>query len=174
MTKKSSFLSLGINVTDRPCLVVGGGKIGTRKALTLLEAGAEVIVVSPEVSQLLQELATLGVIEWRQRSYEPSDLEGVFLCVSATSDALLNSNIGIEAESRRILCCVASSAKDSSILFPAIHVDQNITVAVHSNSQDYRRSKQIRDMLGACLSCKEDQRICANPAMIDEVCSGKR
>lgn len=149
------FLSLGINMTGRRCLVVGGGRIGTRKALALHEAGAEVVVVSPRISQDIRELAALEQIGWHQREYRQRDQKHAFLVVAATSDAPLNTRIGIDAKKRGILCCVVSSAADSSVVFPAVHADAGITVAVHSNGRDCRRSKRIRDALGAWFSRAE-------------------
>ncbi len=147
------FLSLAINMTGRRCLVVGGGRIGTRKALALHEAGAEVVVVSPEISQHLQELLRIDRLDWHQREYRQRDQEGAFLVIAATSSGSLNTLIGLDAKKRGILCCVVSSAADSSVVFPAVHVDAGTTVAVHTNGRDCRRSKHVRDALGEWLSC---------------------
>ena len=142
-------------MTGRKCLVVGGGRIGTRKVLTLHKAGAEVVVVSPRISQDIRELAALERIRWHQREYRQRDQKSAFLVVAATSDAWLNTNIGIDAKKRGILCCVVSSAANSSVVFPAVHTDAGITVAVHSNGRDCRRSKRIRDVLGEWFSYAE-------------------
>jgi len=143
------FLSLGVNMEGRRCLVVGGGRIGERKISSLFQSGAEVIVVSPRVSDEVRRLASAGEIDWRKQPYHPDDLTNVFLVVAATSDADLNTTIGRAARRRGILVCVVSSSEDSDVLFPAVlqepHAD--LTVAVHSHGRDCRRSKRVRDAL---------------------------
>lgn len=149
------FLSLGIDMAERRCLVAGAGRIGARKVLTLVGAGAEVIVVSPEASDDVQRLAFAGRVGWQKRRYERRDLDGMFLVVAATSDPQLNLAIGRDARKLGILNCVASSAADSDVIFPAIHAAGSVTIAVHTDGRDCRRAKQMRDAIGRWLSRAE-------------------
>lgn len=149
--RTNRFLSLGVDLAGRPCLVVGAGRIGTRKALTLAEAGAEVVVVSPEASLDLDGPVRRGQVVWRRRKFDPGDLEHVFLVVAATPDSCLNAEIGREAAGRGILCCVSSSVAASSVIFPAVHTTDLVTVAVHTDGRDCRRAKRVRDAIGRWL-----------------------
>jgi siroheme synthase-like protein len=150
-------LPLAVNLAGLPCLVVGGGKIGTRKALILGRAGARVTVVSPEISDRLRQVVKLGKIEWRQAEYDDSQLEGFILVVAATSSPELNFHIGQAAVAQRILPCVVSSARLTRIAFPAVFANQDVVVSVHSNGQNYRLSQRVRDRIAALLSTGENE-----------------
>jgi len=160
------FLSLGIDMTARRCLVVGAGRIAARKVLALVNAGAEVTVVSPEVSDDVHRLALVGRVAWQKRRYDRCDLNGLFLVVAATSDPQLNLVIGRDARQQGILRCVASSAADSDVIFPATHATGSVTIAVHTDGRDCRRAKQICGEIGAWLSCaKRSLERAVNPAL---------
>jgi siroheme synthase-like protein len=151
----AAYLTLGINVRGLRCLVVGAGRVGARKVLTLAKAGADVTVVAPVVSDSLTSVIAAGQVQWRQREFASADLDGCFLVVAATSDRELNQRIGQEADSRRVLSCVASDAGDSRVIFPALYDDGEVSVAVHSHGRDCRRSQQVRNDLAARLKQRE-------------------
>ena len=141
------FTPLAINLAGLPCLVVGGGRVGTRKAQILADGGADVTVLAPEISSALQELVRLGRVQWRQGEYRHPIGNEFFLVVAATSDAALNDRIAREA--RGALTCVVSSAPASRVIFPAVYADGDVTVAVHSDGRDCRRSQRARDRIAA-------------------------
>ena len=87
-----------LNIKNRHCLVVGGGKVGTRKVDTLLQCGARVTVVSPRASRTLTDLASRNRIELKNRAYRDGDLDGMFLVIGATNDQSLNNRIHRDAE----------------------------------------------------------------------------
>ena len=154
--RETVYLTLGINLQELPCLVVGGGRIGSRKALILADAGAKVTVVAPAVSASLAEAVAQGRVQWRQSQFVWTDLDGCTLVVAATSDRELNRSIGREADLRRILSCTTSDAEQSRVLFPAIFDDGEVSIAVHSHGHDCRRSQQVRDELAAWLSRRSE------------------
>jgi uroporphyrin-III C-methyltransferase / precorrin-2 dehydrogenase / sirohydrochlorin ferrochelatase len=148
----ATYLSLAIRASDLPCVVIGGGRIGTRKAVTLCLAGAKVTVVSPEISPRLRGFVDRGQIEWRQSRYAVSQLRGFRMLVAATADPSLNLQIGQDAEREGILSCVASSAESSRVIFPAVWNEGDISVAVHSHGQDCRQSQAVRNRIALWLS----------------------
>src|ERR1700694_1426295 len=75
-----------LNLSGRRCLVVGGGDVGLEKVEGLLASDAAVVLVAPQACSPLEAYASEGSIEWRQRRYEPDDLEGIFLVIAATND----------------------------------------------------------------------------------------
>jgi hydroxymethylbilane synthase len=145
------YLPLGINMEGLKCLVVGGGRVGARKALTLAQNGAAVTVMSPEVSEKLRKSIEAGAIRWKQGEYSPSHLGGYSLVVAATSEAALNIAIGRDAEARHMLSCVVSPGRCSRVIFPATCREGNITVAVHSNGRDCGTSRKVRDRIAGLL-----------------------
>ncbi len=153
-----AYLSLAVRVDDLSCLVVGGGRVGTRKATTLYRAGAKVTVLSPEISPRLRVMVDRGQIEWHQASYAPSRIHGFRLMVAATADQALNLQIGQDAENEGILSCVASSAESSHVIFPAVCSDGNVSVAVHSHGRDCRQSQAVRNRIAIWLSASRQLR----------------
>jgi len=145
------YLSLGIDVTGLRCLVVGGGAVGYRKAVTLHEAGAHVVLVAPEIGAGVQQLVQQGRVTWRAERYAPPHLDGAFLVVAATSDRGLNLQIAQQAAGQGVLCCIAAPAKDSRVIFPAVFDDGAVSVAVHSHGRDCRRSQRVRDHVAQAL-----------------------
>jgi len=150
-TAAGRYLTLAVHTAGLRCLVVGGGRVGTRKALKLADAGAAVTVLAPEITGRLRRAVRLGRVHWRQAEYDPAELDDFLLVVAATSDAALNLRIGRDCEVRGSLSCVASSATSSRVIFPAEYDDGEITVAVHSRGRECRRSQQLRDDIAAEL-----------------------
>jgi len=68
-----------LDVRERPCVVIGGGRVAERKALSLLEAGADVTVVSPSLTPKLSELSGSGKIRHLRKLFEEKDLSGAFV-----------------------------------------------------------------------------------------------
>lgn len=144
---RATFLPLGINVAGLRCLVVGGGRVGARKALTLAAAGADVTVLSPHAGDRLRGPIGEGTVKWVEEEYSRQRLRDFFLVVAATSDADLNARIAHDAETGGSLACVVSSGRLSRAIFPATHSGAGVTLAVHSNGIDCRRSSAVRDRL---------------------------
>ena len=83
-----------LDVREKRVLVVGAGTIATRRVLPLVDAGARVVVVAPRASEQLRALAADGVIEWRPRRFDYSDVIGAWLVHTATDDAVVNAGDG--------------------------------------------------------------------------------
>ena len=77
---------LTLRVAGRKVVVVGGGHVATRRTLSLLDAGARVVVIAPVVSDSLASSIDRGEVEWRQRTYEPGDLDGAWLAMACTDE----------------------------------------------------------------------------------------
>jgi siroheme synthase-like protein len=145
------YTTLGVNMAGLRCVVVGGGRVGSRKAATLAASGAEVTVVAPTISGGLPELVAAGRVRWQPSEYDTAMLAGFVLVVAATPDRALNLRIAADAESRGILCCNVSSASCSRVIFPALCTDEEVMVAVHSHGRRCGLSKQVRDEIAAWL-----------------------
>jgi precorrin-2 dehydrogenase / sirohydrochlorin ferrochelatase len=89
--------SLFLKIKDQPCLVVGGGKVATRKVGDLVDEGAKVTVVAKEAGGEITEWAEKGVISLERREFRTGDTKGFFLVIAATDDHDLNRTISLEA-----------------------------------------------------------------------------
>ncbi|MFA6103475.1 MAG: NAD(P)-dependent oxidoreductase [Victivallaceae bacterium] len=132
----------------RKCLLVGGGKVASRKLLKLLDAGAEVTVIAPEFSRQIGALAAENRIVLHPRNFQDSDLDGAFLVYAATDDHALNLKITGLAEQRNILVCsVDQNWIGGSFITPATIRNAEITVAVSSSGVACRKARLIKDNL---------------------------
>jgi siroheme synthase-like protein len=133
-----------IDLDARRCLVVGGGTVGLDKAKGLLECGAIVTVVSPEIEPDIQLLP----VRWRRKQYDSGDLDGNFLVVAATPDRSVNRRVFEDAETRSLLCNVVDDAELCSFILPAVHRRDPITLAVSTGGASPALAKRLRDELG--------------------------
>jgi siroheme synthase-like protein len=146
------FLPVGLKVQGKRCLVVGGGGVGTRKALTLARAGADVTVVAPSVSGELAEQAGAERIRWLKDSFRPTHLQGAFLVVAATDDEALNAELVRLALRQCPLVCDASSAERSEVIFGALLSHHEVTVAVFTDGRDPAEARRTRDQIADLLA----------------------
>ncbi len=156
------YLPLGVDVSGLACLVVGGGRVGTRKALTLARAGARVTVLSPSISPRLEGAAARDELAWNEGEYSPEALEGKAFAVAATDSAELNLAVRDDCEKRGVLSCVVSPGRSSRVVFPAVHRSDGLTVAVHSDGRDCAASRDARDRIAEVMRGPEEQcpRLC--------------
>ncbi len=128
----------------RRCLVVGGGEIGLEKVEGLLACGGDVVLVAPEAVPELAEYAREGSIEWEQRRYEHSDLEGAFLAIAATSDTDVNISVYEEAERRAMLVNVVDVPPLCNFILPAIVRTGPLAIAISTQGASPALAKRIK------------------------------
>lgn len=143
--RKMRYFPICLDITNRCCVVVGGGRVAERKIAKLLRYGARVRVVSPIISSGLRQLLYHDQIEWQKRSYQTKDLDGAYLVIAATSEKGINRRVAQDAKVRGILVNVLDSARESSCIFPAVLEEDGMVVAVSSNGRSPSLSKRIKD-----------------------------
>ena len=141
------FLPVGLDVQSKNCLVVGGGSVGTRKAITLSHAGAVVTVVSPAVTDELAEQIDAGRVRWVRDSFREEHVGGAFLAVAATDDDERNAAVIQAAVQNRVLVCDASSAERSQVIFGALLEGEDVTIAVFTGGRDPALARRTRDQI---------------------------
>jgi uroporphyrin-III C-methyltransferase/precorrin-2 dehydrogenase/sirohydrochlorin ferrochelatase len=140
---------LGLRLRDRRVLVVGGGAVASRRIPSLLDAGAEILLVSPKVAASLEDLAAAGRIRWEARAYQPGDCAGAWLVCACTDDPGVNAAVAAAAEVQRTWCVRADDAGASAAWTPASGRAGDVRVGVLSG--DPRHSAAIRDAVVAGL-----------------------
>ena len=140
---------LGLRLRGRRVVVAGGGAVAGRRVPALLDAGADVSLVSPEVTGSLEDLAQAGRIHWARRRYAAGDIDGAWLVCACTDDPAVNAAIAAAAETQRIWCVRADDASQSAVWTPASGLAGDVRVGVLSG--DPRRSAGIRDAIVAGL-----------------------
>jgi len=149
---------LGLKIAGRLVVVVGGGPVAARRARSLVEAGARVRVVAPDVCEELVVLARVsapGAVELVARPYGADDLDGTWLVHTATGSPAVDQQVSDDAERARVFCVTAGDASVGSAWVPAVARttltdDAEVTVSVTAG-RDPRRSRAIRDAVAAAL-----------------------
>lgn len=134
-----------LDLTDVPVLMVGGGQIASRKVAGLLAAGARVTVVAPMV---LPDLAA-QVHEVRERPYDPSDLTGHRLVMTATDDPAVNAAVGRDATAVGMWVNSADDPENCSFILPAVTRRGSVVVAVGTDGSSPALARHLRDRIAA-------------------------
>ncbi|MDO8263759.1 MAG: siroheme synthase CysG [Gallionella sp.] len=138
------FLPIFLNVKGKLCLVVGGGEVARRKAGVLLEAGASVRVVAPQIESVLAKQRGVEVIVAR---FEAQHLEGVTLVIAATNDSSVNQQVSELARARNIPVNVVDDPKLCSFIMPAILDRSPLMVAFSSGGASPVLTRMMRGKL---------------------------
>jgi len=141
------YYPIHLDIQDRNCLVVGGGGVGTRKVKTLLKCGAKVTVVSPEISDRLQNLAQSARLTLKPRPYRTEDIEGMFLVIGASDDETLNRQISSDAERRNTLCNIADRPEKCNFILPSILRRDDLVITVSTSGRSPALAKKLRKNL---------------------------
>jgi len=138
-----------LDMRSRSCLVIGGGPVAERKTLTLLEAGADITIVSPTLTVKLQELSLSGKITHRKKNFEEKDLSGEFLVIAATDSPNLNSVAALACKKKHILVNVVVPPDESSFIVPSVVDRGDLLIAVSTGGISPALAKKIRQELDA-------------------------
>ncbi|MFG1720916.1 uroporphyrinogen-III C-methyltransferase [Micromonospora chalcea] len=141
---------LGLRLDGRRVVVVGGGAVATRRVPALLDAGADVLLVSPELTPALRAHVDAGRLHWEPRRFAPGDLDGAWLVQVAVDDRAAAAAVSAAAAERRIFCVRADDRSAASAWTPAVTRHGPVTVAVLGGG-DPRRAVAVRDAVRELL-----------------------
>ncbi|MDE8807954.1 siroheme synthase CysG [Aeromonas hydrophila] len=145
------YLPIFCRLDNKPVLLVGGGEVAERKARLLLDAGARLTVVAPELDPELAELAANGSIEWLAGEFAPQQLTGKWLVVAATDRREVNALVYQSANQARIFANVVDDPKRSSFIMPSIIDRSPLMVAISSGGKAPVLARLLREKLEALL-----------------------
>ncbi|MDI6808367.1 MAG: bifunctional precorrin-2 dehydrogenase/sirohydrochlorin ferrochelatase [Candidatus Eisenbacteria bacterium] len=138
------YYPLFLDVSGKRCIVIGGGQVASRKILKLLEAGADVVVISPSPAEKIRRLAREGRIVLRMRKFRKGDLRGSILAIGATDDRDVNELVHSEAGKKSILVNVVDDVRLSSFIVPSTVKRGNLLIAVSTFGESPALSREIR------------------------------
>ncbi|GGW66854.1 MULTISPECIES: uroporphyrinogen-III C-methyltransferase [Streptomyces] len=139
---------VGLRLTGRRVVVIGGGQVAQRRLPALIAAGADVLLVSPEATPSVEAMADAGEITWERRVYTLGDLADAWYALIATGDPDANAAASAEAERRRVWCVRSDNADAATAWTPATGHSEGVTVAVlttDAKGRDPRHTAAIRD-----------------------------
>jgi len=141
-------LPLAVLAAGRPCLVVGAGKTGTRKAVSLMEVGAQVLVVAPSATNEVRSLAEEGRITWISETFREELVGDQLLAFAATNDPEVNNRVLTACRNSGVLCGIVDRGwKDGDVISPATFHQDGLTVAVSTGGRSCRRSRIVKESL---------------------------
>ena len=141
------FLPIFMNVQGQNCLVIGGGKIASRKVFMLLRAGAAVSVVSPELCQDLTIRKNEAEITHIDRAFEDADLAGCKIVIAATDDNKVNIHVSELAKAKGIPVNVVDEPALCSFIVPSI-IDRNpVQIAISTGGASPVLARLLRSRL---------------------------
>ena len=129
-----------LDLDGKRCVVVGGGGVANRKARKLLQARAEVVVVSPEVEPELESMAA----EVYKRPYSEGDLEGAFLAFATTDRREVNAAVAREGRERGVPVNVADRPTEGDFALPSTLRRGRLQVAVSTGGASPTLARRIR------------------------------
>lgn len=130
-----------INLREKQCVVVGGGKVAERKVLALIRSGAEVKVISPAITGILEKYKQEGRIRHIKRNYKKGDLKDAFLVIAATSDKMLNKRVSDEAP---FLVNVVDMPEIANFIVPSVVSRGALTIAISTSGKSPAAARAIR------------------------------
>ncbi|MFI7645695.1 uroporphyrinogen-III C-methyltransferase [Micromonospora sp. NPDC049460] len=145
---------LGLRLAGRRVVVVGGGTVATRRVPALLDAGADVFLVAPELTPALRSHVDAGRLHWVPRRFAPDDLDGAWLVQVAVDDPLAAASVSAAAAERRIFCVRADDRAAATAWTPAVTRHGPVTVAVLGGG-DPRRAMAVREAIRDLLDVRK-------------------
>lgn len=141
------YFPISLNINDRFCIVIGGGRVAERKVKGLLEHGARVQVISPQLSPGLAVLCNAGRLQWLERGYEDGDLADAFLVIAATDDPGVQERVHAEAAKNNTLLNVADVPKWCNFILPATARCGDLSVSVSTAGKSPALARKLRQQM---------------------------
>ncbi|WP_428910968.1 NAD(P)-binding protein [Niallia sp. Krafla_26] len=140
------YYPIQLNLKGKRAVIIGGGKIAERKVRGLLHTGADIILVSPEITDNLKESVQTGKLYWKQKSFSPEDINEAFLVIAATSDQEVNRTVKNSASPQQLVLLV-DQPEDSDFILPAVLNRGKLTLTVSTSGASPTLTKKIKQSL---------------------------
>lgn len=147
-----NFYPVSLNLKDKKCLVVGGGRVAERKVASLLACEAIVYVVSPLLTPLLNQLFCDGKIFYLNRDFCQQDLKDCLLVICATNDSIINQSVAQQAMQQNILVNVVDKPELCNFFVPAVLQRGDLTISVSTAGKSPLLARLIRENLDKTFS----------------------
>jgi uroporphyrin-III C-methyltransferase/precorrin-2 dehydrogenase/sirohydrochlorin ferrochelatase len=146
-----SQLPIFLQLEGRTGLIVGAGAVALEKICTLLKTGIHLCVVAPEAREEIRALATEGKLEWIPRAFTPTDLDGIFIAIAATSTPEVNAAVYESAVERGVLCNSVDDIPHCDFFFGSIVQRGPLQVAISTSGESPAFAQRLRREIDAQL-----------------------
>ena len=147
MSKRYPYYPIYLDIEDRDVVIVGGGNVCARKAETMMKYGARVTIISPELTDEIEQWARNGALAIRRKRYEPSDLDGATIVIASTDDQSVNETVAADCRARRIPVNVVDVTPLCEFIVPAIIESGSIQIAVSTGGKSPALARTLKEDL---------------------------
>ena len=151
---EKAYFPMFIDLSEKEILIVGGGKIASRRVTTLLDFASHITVIAPEIENQLQEYVNVEKIGWIPRKYQRSDIPEHIradIVLAATDDAKVNAEIGRLCREQGICVNVADKKEMCDFYFPSIVKTEDVVIGIKSGGENPVATKKVRKRIEDCL-----------------------
>lgn len=145
------YFPIFINLHDKPVLIVGAGKVASRRARVLASFEAGITVVAPVGTGAMEQLAEEGAVVWQRRRFDPADLAGKQMVIAATNDNCLNERIVNLCRKKKIPVNHAGDKNQCDFYFPGIVKQGSVVAGLCTSGNDpgktARLTRQLKEWL---------------------------
>ena len=139
------YYPVNLDITNRRCVIIGGGDVAERKAERLIECGAQVTIVSPLLTPLLEERKKARQIVHVDRDYEEKTLHGAFMVIGATDRNEINAQISQDALSLGILVNIVDDPDKCNFILPSLVQQGDLSIAISTGGKSPALAKKLRE-----------------------------
>ncbi len=133
-----------VDLKDKRCLVVGGGRVALRKIRRLLECQARVFVVAQTLVEELKNMVSQGKIAYLGSEYKTEYLKGTFLLIGATDDEELNLRLSQEANEKGILCNIVDQPEKCNFIVPSLVTKGDLIITISTSGKSPALARRLR------------------------------
>ncbi len=138
---------LFVDIEQKKCVIIGGGKVAQRKIETLMGFGALITVISPKVNEKIRKLSEAGLITWICEHYSEGYIVGAYMVIAATCDGRINERVYQEAVRNNIFVNVADSSEKCTFIFPSVVRRDELVIGISTSGNYPALSKKVKEEL---------------------------
>lgn len=142
-----AYYPIYLDIESRRCLIIGGGTVALRKALTLLDFGARVVIVSPRLCAGVKKLLSENRIEVLHREFQPGDLKMTAIAIAATASHSTNARVAAEGHRAGVFVNAVDDQANCDFILPAYMRRGGITIAVSTSGMSPALARKIRSRI---------------------------
>ena len=154
--KNKPFFPMFVDLSDKNIVVVGGGKIATRRVETLLLFTRNITVIAPRMTAELLELGKAGKITIQTRPVKRSDFNLAYMVLAVTNDWKLNDEIYRVCKEEGIYVNVADDKSKCDFYFPGIYMKDEVVIGITASGLDHSRAKKVRLAIQEAMEASDD------------------
>ncbi|MCI5870055.1 MAG: bifunctional precorrin-2 dehydrogenase/sirohydrochlorin ferrochelatase [Dorea sp.] len=144
---KRPYFPIFIDISEKKIQIIGGGRIALRRVKTLLAFTEKIQVISPQVSEELEQYAKEGRIQWIRDQYRSEYLDGADIVLAATDDPACNELVAEDCRKRKIMVNVSHSQELCDFYFPAIIMEDQIVTGITSSGMNHEKVRRVREVI---------------------------